>query len=212
VLEVGCGPGHLWAANADRVPSGWSALLTDFSPGMVTIARGRLGDRFRYAVADASMLPLPPDAVHAALANHMLYHVPDRPRAVRELARVLRPDGVLYAAANGRDHLREIDDLVARWLPSGTIGGHVAQFGLENGAEQLRAGFGSVELIRWENALEVTEAEPVVAYVRSMSAGSRVDLEGLRREAARVIEREGVLRVRTETGLFIARGPKRSGW
>jgi len=202
VLEVGCGPGHLWAANADRVPSGWSALLTDFSPGMVTISRARLGDRFGYAVADA---------VHAALANHMLYHVPDRPRAVRELARVLRPDGVLYAAANGRDHLREIDDLVSRWLPSGTIGGHVAQFGLENGAEQLGAGFASVEVSRWENALEVTEAEPVVAYVRSMSAGSRVDLEGLRRETARVIDREGVLRVRTETGLFIARGPMRTG-
>jgi ubiquinone/menaquinone biosynthesis C-methylase UbiE len=213
VFEVGCGPGHLWAANADRVSSGWSAVLTDFSLGMVAIARSRLGDRFRYAVADAEALPHPPGAFHGAIANHMLYHVPNRAHAIRELARVLQPDGVLYAVTNGGDHLREIDNLIAQWLPAGPIARHSAQFGvassfkLENGAQQLRAGFANIELRRWEDALEITEAEPVVAYVRSMSVGSLVDLEGLRREAVCMIEREGMIHVRKATGLFIARGP-----
>lgn len=211
VLEVGCGPGHLWAANTDRVPSGWSALLTDFSRGMVTIARRRLGDRFRYVVADASGLPLLPGVFDAVLANHMLYHVPDRDRAIGELARVLRPGGTLYAATNGRDHLQEIDGLIARWRTSRRLGGHRGQlnlrFNLENGADQLRAEFADVERRDWEDALAITEADPVVAYVRSTHSGAEVDLDGLRRETANLIEREGVLRVRKATGLFIARGP-----
>src|SRR5262245_37624761 len=35
VLEVGCGPGALWASNGDRIPVGWDVILTDYSPGMV---------------------------------------------------------------------------------------------------------------------------------------------------------------------------------
>jgi SAM-dependent methyltransferase len=177
---------------------------------MVMSARAWLGDRYRYAVADAAALPHPRGDFHAAIANHVLYHVPDRARAVRELARVLRPDGVLYAVTNGRDHVREIDDLIKRWAAPGALVDHSAEFGLENGAQQLRAGFAGTELRRWEDALEITEAEPLIAYVRSMSAGSVVDMEGVRREATRAIDCQGVIRVRKSTGLFIARGPIQS--
>jgi ubiquinone/menaquinone biosynthesis C-methylase UbiE len=38
----------------------------------------------------------------------MLYHVPDAPRALSELARVLSPGGRLVAVTNGGDHLREL--------------------------------------------------------------------------------------------------------
>jgi cyclopropane fatty-acyl-phospholipid synthase-like methyltransferase len=31
ILEVGCGNGNLWAANRERIPSGWRLTLTDFS-------------------------------------------------------------------------------------------------------------------------------------------------------------------------------------
>ncbi len=210
LLEVGCGPGYLWAANADRVPAGWWAVLTDFSPGMVEAARRRLGERHRYAIADAEALPHPDRAFHVAIANHMLYHVPDRPRAVRELARVVRPGGALYAATNGRDHMRELDQLLARWLGPGTLGVHPAAFGLENGAEQLRSAFADVELRRYDNTLEVTDPDAIVAYARSTPAGEAVDAEALRRETAAVIECDGALRVRTAVGLFVARSPIQS--
>lgn len=138
LLEVGCDPGHLWAANRERMPASWEAFLSDFSYGMVTAARSRLGPGFRLEVADAEALPHPSGTFHAAIANHMLYHVQNRPRAIRELARVLRADGALYAVTNGRDHLRELDELMARWLPPRAAREHGAAFGLENGAEQLR--------------------------------------------------------------------------
>jgi SAM-dependent methyltransferase len=41
----------------------------------------------------------------------MLYHVPDPALAVAELARVLRPDGVLVAAARGPGHLIELHEI-----------------------------------------------------------------------------------------------------
>jgi SAM-dependent methyltransferase len=205
VLDVGCGPGYVWAANLDRVPAGWTAVLADFSPGMVTTARDRLGHRFRYEVADAEALPHPTGAFDAAMANHMLYHVPGRARAVRELARVLRPGGALYAVTNGRDHLIELDQLVARSGPAAPD-----HFTLENGAEQLGSGFADVELRLWKDALEVTDADAIVAYGLSLSPGHGVDVDRLRRDAALAIEREGVFKVRKATGMFVARAPLQS--
>ena len=35
VLELGCGPGQLWAENLDRIPAGWQITLSDLSLGMV---------------------------------------------------------------------------------------------------------------------------------------------------------------------------------
>src|SRR5215831_15204384 len=146
VLEVGCGPGYLWGVNTERVPGGWTCFLSDLSTGMVTAARERLGPRFRYAVADVAALPFPDRAFDGVVAHHMLYHAPDRPRAVRELARVLRPDGTLYAQTNGEAHLRELNELVhGRWR-AGQLGPGSHAFRLENGAEQLAAGFARVEL------------------------------------------------------------------
>src|SRR3954452_19250454 len=42
LLELGCGPGDLWRANADRVPVDWHLTLTDYSPGMVREALARV--------------------------------------------------------------------------------------------------------------------------------------------------------------------------
>lgn len=33
VLELGCGPGHLWRDNLDRIPVDWDVALSDFRQG-----------------------------------------------------------------------------------------------------------------------------------------------------------------------------------
>jgi SAM-dependent methyltransferase len=210
VLEVGCGPGYLWRVNGERVPDGWSCLLSDLSSGMVAIAREHLGARYRYAVADAAALPFPDRAFDVAIANHMLYHVPDRARAIRELARVLRPDGTLYAMTNGEDHMRELQQLArVHQRPSDEIGRGSHTFRLENGADQLGGAFARVDLRRLAGELLVTEAEPAVAYLRSLSDDG-TDLESLRQEVTAIIERHGAFRIGTDGGLFIARSPIQS--
>lgn len=120
VLEVGCGPGWLWRKNHLRVPPSWQITVSDFSPGMITEAQHRLpecGLKASHCVCDAQALPFPEDSFDVLFANHMLYHVPDLHRALAEFRRVLREDGELYAATNGRAHLHQIDVLLDKVRP-----------------------------------------------------------------------------------------------
>ena len=120
VLELGCGPGWSWRENRERIPAGWSLTLTDFSPGMLDEARANLSSLERpphFQCVDAQALPFGDSSFDAVIAHHMLYHVPDRPRALAEIGRVLEPAGCLYAATNGAQNLLEIDELVASVAP-----------------------------------------------------------------------------------------------
>jgi ubiquinone/menaquinone biosynthesis C-methylase UbiE len=102
IVDIGGGPGVFWIHNAGRIPAGWQILHTDFSPGMVAEARSRIGrDGSTFEVVDAERLPYADAAFDGVIANHMLYHVPDRAKALREFARVLKPSGRLFATTNG---------------------------------------------------------------------------------------------------------------
>jgi len=91
VLELGCGPAALWANNSDRLPRDGRIVLTDLSAGMLTAARQAVDGGvsiWRFATTDAQALPFRDRAFDLVVANHMLYHVPDRARR-----RVSRPEG-----------------------------------------------------------------------------------------------------------------------
>lgn len=212
ILEVGCGSVAFWQANRDRIPAGWDITLTDFSPGMLAAAREALradNHAFHFAEADAQDLPFADATFDAVIANHMLYHVPDRPRALREMARVLTPEGRLYAATNGPKHLVEIEEALREsgndeswWRELSDM-----PFSLDNGAEQLEAVFAHVEMRRYDDGLDITEVEPLVAYVQSTSSRPRLEGDAAERFVAvvqREIDAHGRFHVSKDTGLFIA--------
>lgn len=210
LLELGCGPGFLWLSNRQRIPASWQITLTDFSPGMLQEARQRLGEeRFAYQVADAQALPFADASVDTVIANHMLYHVPDLPRALGEVRRVLKPSGQLYASTFGREDLREMTDLLRKHWPGfpWKSSGEGASFVLENGREILAPFFELVTLRRYEDALEVTEAEPLAAYILSGWVGTQFSAEQcqtltevLRQELAE----QGTIHITKALGLFVA--------
>ena len=210
VLELGCGPGTLWLKNQERNPAEWSVTLADFSAGMVEEARHNLADvapSFAFQQIDAQSIPLPDSSLDAVIANHMLYHVPDRNKAFAEVRRVLKPAGTFYAATNGRDHLREISQMQERFGIPDTIGTHTDEFCMENGAEQLATWFANVSLRRYEDALRVTEVEPLVAFILSMSdAPSKEDarIEAWRGFIADELMRVKAFHITKSTGLFLA--------
>jgi len=210
ILEVGCGPTYLWRENAERVPAGWEIILTDFSPGMARQAREHLRDArppFRFGVADAQELPFPDAQFDAVVANHMLYHVPDRAKALAEIRRVLKPGGRFYAATNGRGHLRELKELAARFAPDAGLLTSLPPdfFCLEDGQDELAGWFSQVAVHRYEDALVVTEAGPLVAYIQSSITAAR---SGLDDALAAFVEREiadrGAIRITKDPGLFVA--------
>jgi len=206
VLEVGCGPGDLWHANLDRLPD-VSLTLLDLSPGMVEAAREAVGDRAELAVADVQELPFPDGRFDLVVANHMLYHVPERAQALAELHRVLRPGGRLVAATNGAGHLRELDELAGGGDRPGMRG--FTRFGLENGAEQLgEAGFAEVGVEVYDDALEVTEATPLVAYLNSMALRPGDEaVARIERDVAETIARSGSFHITKSQGLVRGRKP-----
>ncbi len=212
ILELGCGPARLWLQNLGRIPEGWDVTLSDFSYGMLQEARRNVqtGQRtFRFVVADAQAVPFKSEHFDALVANHMLYHVPDRGKALSEVWRTLKPGGRFCASSVGRSHLREIDELVRTFdLGRGPWGGHpTMSFTLENGVEQLAPWFATVTLRRFDDALVITEAEPLVAYVLSMAVGRAV-VGQKRVEFTKHVERElssrGAIRATIETGMFVA--------
>jgi SAM-dependent methyltransferase len=173
-LELGCGPGDLWLENEHRIPGGWEVVLSDRSAGMVRRARenvGRSRCRFRFQLVDAQSIPFADQSLDGVLANHMLYHVPDGGRALDEIRRVLKPGGRLYASTVGRDHLREVRDLVTQFDPRQSLwGGQTPHsFSLESGAGHLESRFAHVTLARYQDALLVTEPGPLIDYILSGS-------------------------------------------
>jgi SAM-dependent methyltransferase len=167
VADVGCGNGRYLADLARRGHAG-PVLGVDMSPGMLLAARSG-APRARLMVADAMALPVRDAAADVTLATHMLYHVPEPDRAVRELRRITRPGGRVIVGLNGTDHLRELRDLITQALAS--LGRPPVrpreQISLDTGEQLLRSQFASVTRYDFESQLRVPDAEPIAAYVRS---------------------------------------------
>jgi ubiquinone/menaquinone biosynthesis C-methylase UbiE len=207
ILELGCGTGRLWLENLDRIPEGWDVTLSDFSPGMLQQAQQNLRDSqrpFAFAVIDAQAIPYEDESFDGVIANHMLYHMPDRPKALAEIRRVLRPGGKLSAATNGQAHLCELN----RFVPEQSSDfSHELVFDLENGRDQLAPWFSTIVLHRYDDALVITKAEPLIAYFLSTRIASALDGDA-RAELARRVEQElaahGAIYVTKDIGLFEA--------
>lgn len=201
VLTLGCGAGDLYGENAGRVPAGWDVTLTDASPGMVREARGRVVDADAVAVADAASPPFATRTFDAVTANHMLYHVPDRRRALREIRRVLVPGGLLFAATNGAGNMRELF-AVLESIHGGPIE-RGSGFRLANGREQLAAVFESVDRVDYDDGLCVTDPEAVVDYALSRAEFTETDAPALRAAVEEAFA-GGAFEVTKEVGLLVA--------
>jgi SAM-dependent methyltransferase len=114
-LDVGCGEGRV---TRDLKELGHRVVGLDASETMVAAARDAdpSGD---YLVADAAALPFPDGQADLVVAFMSLMDVDDMVAAVRELARVLEPGGILALAvvhpinsAHGVDHEHPDDHLV----------------------------------------------------------------------------------------------------
>jgi SAM-dependent methyltransferase len=96
-LDVGCGTGALIQTIIETENPN-SVIGIDPSPGYTEYAKARIASpRARFEVGDAQALPIDTASLDAAVAGLVLNFVPQPPRAVAEMARAVRPGGIVAA-------------------------------------------------------------------------------------------------------------------
>jgi ubiquinone/menaquinone biosynthesis C-methylase UbiE len=202
VLDIGCGPGRFWAANFETLPPDIKLTLADLSPGMVNEAVGNMiamGDKWGSVageVADVCALPFADGGFDIVTAMHMLYHAPDKDRAISEIARVLRPGGRLIVTTNGSQTMKELNELSRAVFGTPPHDGS-APFSLESGLPILGKYFQNVEVKEMTDVLCVSDAHDIVNYLRSFPPG-----EGAGETTLRNLDRELALRMAAQGGVF----------
>lgn len=91
ILDLGCSSGYLLADVAEAFPH--ATLLGVDLIGVGLRKAHTLVPEARLLLADACELPLGDESIDAVVSANLLEHVPDDVRALREIARVLRPGG-----------------------------------------------------------------------------------------------------------------------
>lgn len=95
VLELACGTGILSVQLAGSVK-----LLeaTDFSEEMIKQAKQKChSTRLHFSVQDATALPYAPQTFDTVIISNALHIMPQPEKALAEIRRVLKPDGILIA-------------------------------------------------------------------------------------------------------------------
>src|SRR5215213_6034773 len=101
LLDVACGTGAVTRIAAERVGDGGRVVGLDVNGAMLGVARTSAvpaGASIEWCEASALEMPLPDAAFDVVLCQQGLQQFPDRPAALAEMRRVLRPGGRLAAA------------------------------------------------------------------------------------------------------------------
>ena len=170
ILEIGCGNGALWLENMNYIPPDVHITLSDISDGMLRDARNSINDeRFSFSCFNAEKIPFEDESFDVVYANHMLFYCENIDLVVKECRRVLKKGGKLICSTYSKRHMKEITELVQEFDKDIVLSSDVLyeRFGLDNGNNILNRYFDSVECIRYEDSIEISDSEPLINYIVS---------------------------------------------
>lgn len=126
VLDFGCGEGHYSRSLAAR---GFDVVGADVDDARLAVARQRADEaglgadcEFVKVEATTSRLPFDDSYFDAIFASEVIEHVPDPLGWVRELKRILRPNGTLYVTTPNSVSYRHIGKNLLWNLRGGHLG------------------------------------------------------------------------------------------
>lgn len=214
LLELGCGNGKLWQENRIDLRNR-EIFLSDISEGMVEEVRNKLGSDFNCIVADAEKIPFKDKYFDSVIANHVLFYLNDLNLGLKEISRVLKPNGILYCSTYGKNHMKEITEIVQNFDSRINLSNHSLYdiFGLENGESILKEYFFNIQRMDYKDSLEITESKPLIDYIMSCH-GNQNEILGPRLNEFKeyieeLLENNGKIVVTKQAGLFICK--KRRG-
>ncbi|WP_295566340.1 methyltransferase domain-containing protein [uncultured Holdemanella sp.] len=209
LLELGCGNGKLWQENKMDLRNR-EIFLSDISDGMIDEVRNKLGSDFNCIVANAEKIPFKDAYFDAILANHVLFYLNDLNLGLKEVSRVLKCDGIFYCSTYGKEHMKEITEIVQNFDARINLSNHSLYdiFGLENGEAILKHYFSNVERMDYQDSLEITESKPLIDYIMSCH-GNQNEILGPRlfefkEYIESILKNKGKIVVTKQAGMFKA--------
>ena len=226
-MDAGGGWGRfVWLLTDHYQVSSQQITLTDLSEGMLQTASTEAEDHelsLTVACCDIEALPFADQQYDIVMANKVLYHLQDIPKGIRELARVLKPDGTLLASTNSEKiaatiitlHYQAMAMLEIPFTPETP-----STFSMENGGDLLQQHFRQVESYYFEDetliydASEIRTAYETIGRYRNLLP--RDDIPESAKQALpttvgqlaqAIIDRDGVLRSPTLMGVFVCHAP-----
>jgi DNA-binding transcriptional MerR regulator/trans-aconitate methyltransferase len=210
LLELGCGNGKLWQENRIDLRNR-EIFLSDISEGMVEEVRNKLGTDFNCIVADAEKIPFKDSYFDTIIANHVLFYLNDLNLGLKEIDRVLKSDGILYCSTYGKNHMKEITEIVQNFDSRINLSNHSLYdiFGLENGESILKEYFFNIQRMDYKDSLEITESKPLIDYIMSCH-GNQNEILGPRLNEFKeyieeLLKNSGKIVVTKQAGLFICK-------
>lgn len=180
VLELGCGNGELWIKhireseeqNIPPFPEHTEIILSDVSEGMLRDVQRNLNkcyDMISYNAFDCHEIPYEDESFDLVIANHVLFYCEDISKVCEEVVRVLKNGGRFVCSTYGKNHMKEITELVQEFDQNIMLSGQrlYEKFGLDNGLELLKPYFLNVDKLFYEDEIIIDESEPLIAYVLS---------------------------------------------
>jgi ubiquinone/menaquinone biosynthesis C-methylase UbiE len=116
VADVGAGTGFVATGLASRAAH---VVGFDSSPEMLAVARRNLAqfDNVEFREATGDQLPVNDETFDGVFANMYLHHAPDPLATIKEMTRILKPNGVLCITdLDTHDHEWQREQMADLWL------------------------------------------------------------------------------------------------
>ncbi len=221
ILEIGCGNAAFWKAVAPCLPDELEIHLTDYSEGMLESAEKTVKEiqeafpkkqfQFVFAKKDAENFTYSPMGFDRIMANHMLHHMKkeNRPGLYQRIRELLKKDGIFSCSLIGREHNRELHEILRKFYPGIRIPSESFDISLETAEEELQQFFARVEWWQQDNDLLVPDAGLVYNYVASYSKEAaeilKKDKENFLRRVEQKKNAEGYIYIHKATGVVVCR-------
>jgi len=123
VLDVGCGTGSLAATIASATKAA-QVVGIDPSEGFIAFARAHnRSPHLRFDIGDACAAPYADGSFDRCLTLLAINHIPNAPKAAREMARVAKPGAIIGAAMWDGTGGNEFNDIM--WTVAATLDANV---------------------------------------------------------------------------------------
>jgi len=185
VLDVGCGTGAAARFAAEKLGAAGRVIGVYVNAGMLEVARSlprAEGAAIEWREGSAYDLPLENESVDVVLCAQTLQFLTDRPAALAEMYRVLKPGGRLFLSVwcdlRENPYFHAIVESISKYIGRETAVGLEAAFGLADPQEVrtliVQAGLSGIEVAVGQvdlNLPEPTEFVPIHVSATRMSTG-----------------------------------------